>query len=81
MEEKSARAADIGRAVSICRREVLSLLEAVYGGTQQWSFIRSRVLTLLGDRGLEGRIIGILGEEDAGAHKKTSANRRSVQAR
>lgn len=44
------------RSVSICRQEILSLVEAVYGSSAQWQFVRTRILHAFGDKGLMRRI-------------------------
>ena len=48
------------RQISISRREIVSLVEAVYGTSSQWEYVRSQLLTLLGDKGLEGGVSRLL---------------------
>jgi len=48
--------------LAVSRREILGLTEAVYGTTTQWMYVRSQLLSLLGDRGLAGKIECELGK-------------------
>jgi hypothetical protein len=41
-------------AVRVARRDLLNLLDATYGDTQHWPFLRSRILGTFGKKGLEG---------------------------
>lgn len=47
---------EVLRHISVARHEILSVVDAVYGGTPQWPFVRSQLLRILGERGLEGRV-------------------------
>jgi hypothetical protein len=60
---------ELQREVSISRREIVTLIEAVYGQTPQWNFVRSQLLTLLGDRGLEGNLKGVIRENGESEHE------------
>ncbi len=44
------------RDVAIARRKILALVEGVFGNSSQWPFIRTQLLTILGERGLQGAI-------------------------
>lgn len=48
--------AELVKQISIARRELLGAVEAVYGDTSQWRYIRGQILRALGERGLEGRL-------------------------
>jgi hypothetical protein len=45
------------------RSMILDSAELECGTTPGWKFYRSRLLKILGPRGLEGRLLQILGEE------------------
>lgn len=49
--------------IGLYRGLVLDACEAELANQQQWSYLRSRLLKLLGDRGLEGKIFAILKDE------------------
>lgn len=49
--------------IGLYRGLVLDACEAELANQQQWSYLRSRLLKLLGDRGLEGKIFSILKDE------------------
>ena len=53
----------IRRQISIARRETLTVVEIVWGASPQWPFVRSQLLRILGERGLEGRLLGF-GQDD-----------------
>lgn len=62
----AAVAAETKRQISIARREILAIVEAVYGETPQWGFVRGKLLAALGDRGLEGAVQRVLRENQDG---------------
>ncbi len=41
------------------RNEILNIVQAAVSD-QKWPFIRSRILRSLGEKGLEGRLLGLL---------------------
>lgn len=49
--------------IGLYRGLVLDACEAELVNQQQWAYLRSRLLKLLGDRGLEGKIFAILKDE------------------
>jgi hypothetical protein len=46
--------------IGLYRGLVLDACESELANQQQWTYLRSRLLKLLGDRGLEGKIFAIL---------------------
>lgn len=51
---------DVADAIGLYRGLLVDAIEADCGSSDSWRYLRSRVLKLLGPRGLEGRILGIL---------------------
>ncbi len=45
----------------------LDLAEQQFGGTDEWPFVRARLLKLWGDRGLTGRLIEVIRRELSGS--------------
>jgi len=52
---------EIREEVRRCMARVLDDCEFEFGDSPKWKFFRSRMLRLFGDRGLEGRVIEIMG--------------------
>jgi hypothetical protein len=46
-----------------CRSQTLSICELGMGSSPQWKFIRNRLLNIFGERGLQGKILEIMGSE------------------
>jgi hypothetical protein len=47
--------------VDFYRGLILDMVEQELGGTDNWSFLRSRLLKAMGDRGLVGRLREVIG--------------------
>lgn len=51
---------EILEIISLTRGHILDTLEIEIGETRSWKSIRSRILKIMGDRGLEGKILKLL---------------------
>lgn len=60
MRVNSHKQNQLAQAIRKARGETIDLLELVLGQSPQWPSLRSRVLRIFGDRGLEATAISLL---------------------
>lgn len=62
---KSTKEFQLVLAVRKARGETIDLLELVLGKSEQWPALRSRILRIFGDRGLEGSVVSLVEKCDS----------------
>ena len=71
MDERKYADQTFEEYLNYARRNLLNILEASYGQTESWSFVRSRVLQIFGQNGLN-RFSNKQKEINNGTEKKSS---------